>query len=74
MGKTMKRSCETRDGSRCQHCVAGAESFLGTMPEVVLNEIAENGRTTLVPRSGHYPPEDNPEAFAEAVIAFCERE
>jgi pimeloyl-ACP methyl ester carboxylesterase len=52
--------------------VAGAESFLGTMPNVVLNEIAENGRTTLVPCSGHYPPEENPEAFAAAVIAFCE--
>jgi pimeloyl-ACP methyl ester carboxylesterase len=51
--------------------VAGAESFLGTMPEIVLNEIAEEGSFTLIPRSGHYPPEENPEAFASEVIAFC---
>jgi pimeloyl-ACP methyl ester carboxylesterase len=54
--------------------VAGAESFLGTMPETVLNEIAEEGSFTLVPRSGHYPPEENPEAFASAVISFCKNE
>ena len=52
--------------------VAGAESFLGTMPEVVLNEIAEDGSVALIPRSGHYPPEENPEAFAAAVFAFAE--
>jgi pimeloyl-ACP methyl ester carboxylesterase len=52
--------------------VAGAESFLGTMSEVVLEEIAENGRAILIPRSGHYPPEENPGAFAAAVIALCE--
>jgi pimeloyl-ACP methyl ester carboxylesterase len=52
--------------------VAGAESFLGTMPEVVLNEIAEDGSVALIPRSGHYPPEENPEAFASAVLAFLE--
>ena len=52
--------------------VAGAESFLGTMPEVVLNEIAEDGSVTLIPRSGHYPPEENPETFAAAVCAFIE--
>jgi pimeloyl-ACP methyl ester carboxylesterase len=51
--------------------VAGAESFLGTMPEVVLHEIAEVGSVALIPRSGHYPPEENPEAFAAAVITFC---
>ena len=52
--------------------IAGAESFLGTMPEVVLNEIAEDGSVALIPRSGHYPPEENPEAFASAVLAFLE--
>jgi pimeloyl-ACP methyl ester carboxylesterase len=54
--------------------VAGAESFLGTMPEVVLHEIAENGSVTLIPRSGHYPAEENPEAFAAAVLAFMKGE
>jgi pimeloyl-ACP methyl ester carboxylesterase len=54
--------------------VAGAESFLGRMPETVLNEIAEEGSFTLIPRSGHYPPEENPEAFASAVISFCKNE
>jgi len=52
--------------------VAGAESFLGTMADVVLKEIAEDGSLTLIPQSGHYPPEENPEAFAATVIAFCE--
>ena len=51
--------------------VAGEESFLGTMPEAVLHEIAENGSTALIARSGHYPPEENPEAFAAAVLDFC---
>jgi pimeloyl-ACP methyl ester carboxylesterase len=54
--------------------VAGAQSFLGTMPQTVLNEIAEDGNCTLIPRSGHYPPEENPEAFASAVISFCRNE
>lgn len=54
--------------------VAGAESFLGTISEVVLKEIAENGSVTLIPQSGHYPPEENPEAFAAAVLAFCKGE
>ena len=54
--------------------VAGAESFLGTMPEAVLDEIAERGSVALIPRSGHYPPEENPEAFAAAVLAFVNRE
>lgn len=51
--------------------VAGEKSFLGTIAETVLEEIAENGRVFLTPRSGHYPPEENPIAFAEAVIEFC---
>ena len=51
--------------------VAGAESFLGTIADVVLQEIAEDGSLTLIPRSGHYPPEENPEAFANAVLTFC---
>lgn len=54
--------------------VAGAESFLGTMPETVLKEIAEDGSFALIPRSGHYPPEENPVAFASAVISFCKNE
>jgi pimeloyl-ACP methyl ester carboxylesterase len=54
--------------------VAGEESFLGTMPEIVLEEIAEEGSTALIPRSGHYPPEENPEAFAAAVLAFASSE
>lgn len=51
--------------------VAGAESFLGTIADVVLQEIAEDGSLTLISRSGHYPPEENPEAFADAVLTFC---
>jgi pimeloyl-ACP methyl ester carboxylesterase len=51
--------------------IAGAESFLGTMAQTVLEEIAENGCVSLTPGSGHYPPEENPKAFAQAVIEFC---
>ena len=53
--------------------VAGAESFLGTVAEAMLEEFAENGRVASVPRSGHYPPEENPAAFAEAVLEFLGR-
>ena len=49
---------------------AGSESFLAAMPDVILNEMAEIGEVTLIPRSGHYPPEENPEAFASAVLTF----
>ena len=51
--------------------VVGAESFLGTVAEAVLSEIVENGEVASIPRSGHYPPEENPDAFAAAVINFC---
>ena len=50
--------------------VAGAQSFLGTIAEAMLKEIAEDGSLALVERSGHYPPEENPEGFAEAVLEF----
>lgn len=52
--------------------VAGAESFLSTVAEAMLKEIAEDGRVALVPRSGHYPPEENPEAFATVVLDFVQ--
>jgi pimeloyl-ACP methyl ester carboxylesterase len=51
--------------------IAGAESFLGTLAEVVPKEIAEDFSFALIARSGHYPPEENPEEFAATVIAFC---
>lgn len=51
--------------------VAGGESFLGTIAEGMLQEIAMKSSVVLIPRSGHYPPEENPEAFAGAVIEFC---
>lgn len=51
--------------------VAGAESFIGTIAEVIMAEIAVNGTLVRVSRSGHYVPEENPEEFAEKVIAFC---
>ena len=54
--------------------VAGAESFLGTISEVILKEITKDGSVALIPRSGHYAPEGNPKAFAAVVLAFCKRE
>ncbi len=54
--------------------VAGAESVIGSLAEATLSEIAENGTLVRVSRSGHYVPEENPEEFAEKVIAFCAAE
>ena len=51
--------------------IAGNESFLSTIAEDILAEIAENGSLTTISNSGHYPAEENPEAFAKAVITFC---
>ncbi len=51
--------------------VAGRESFLSTIAEEILAEIADDGSVAVISDSGHYPPEENPSAFAEAVIRFC---
>ena len=53
--------------------VAGSESFLSTIAEEIVGEIAENGMLTTIPNSGHYPAEENPQAFAEAVMTFCRK-
>lgn len=50
--------------------VAGAQSFLSSIAEEIISEIAENGSHTAVPNSGHYPAEEDPEAFARAVMDF----
>ena len=53
--------------------VAGAESFLRTVAAAMLAEFAQDGRVATVPRSGHYPPEENPAGFVEVVLAFLRR-
>lgn len=52
--------------------VAGRESPLRLLAESTLAEISENGSVLLISESGHYPAEENPQAFAQAVIGFCE--
>lgn len=51
--------------------VSGAESFFRTIAKDVVTDIAENGSLAVVAASGHYPAEENPEQFAEAVLSFC---
>ena len=51
--------------------LAGAESFLSTIGEDIVAEIAESGSMVAIPQSGHYPAEENPGAFSEAVLTFC---
>ena len=53
--------------------IAGQESFLSTIAENIVAEISEQGALAVVANSGHYPAEENPEAFAEAVLTFCGR-
>ncbi|MCQ8240806.1 alpha/beta fold hydrolase [Rhizosaccharibacter radicis] len=53
--------------------VVGLQSgFLSTVAKDIVDEIAENGSFVGIPDSGHYPAEENPTAFAEAVLAFCQ--
>ena len=51
--------------------VAGQQSFLSTIANDIISEIAESGSLVTIPNSGHYPAEENPAAFAEAVIRFA---
>ena len=53
--------------------IAGQESFLSTIAEDIIAAISEQGSLAVVANSGHYPAEENPEAFAEAVVTFCQR-
>ena len=50
--------------------IAGQESFLSTIAGDIIAEIADDGLLALIPNSGHYPAEENPEAFAKAILAF----
>ena len=51
--------------------LSGQQSFLSTIAAEIVAEIAENGSLGTIPNSGHYPAEENPPAFAQAVLAFC---
>jgi len=37
----------------------------------MLQEVAENVRCLRVPRTGHWVPEENPEAVANALLEFA---
>ena len=54
--------------------VAGQESFLSTIAQQILEEIADAGIVVAIPNSGHYPAEENPAAFSQAVIHFLRDE
>lgn len=51
--------------------IIGQQSKFKTIADDIVAEISENGSTVAIPNSGHYPAEENPEAFAKAVVAFC---
>lgn len=52
--------------------IVGEKSgFLAMVADTIVDEIAENGSQVVIPNSGHYAAEENPEAFADAVLAFC---
>jgi Predicted hydrolases or acyltransferases (alpha/beta hydrolase superfamily) len=54
--------------------VAGRESFLSTIAENILQEVAADGSVAVVANSGHYPAEENPSSFADIVLEFCKTE
>lgn len=52
--------------------LSGEKSFLAPDAEKMANEFYENVRVGLVPDSGHYLSEENPEGFVTEVVNFIE--
>jgi pimeloyl-ACP methyl ester carboxylesterase len=50
--------------------VGGAMSSTGPFVEEMMNEVAENVTGVRIPGASHFIPEENPEAFASAVLDF----
>ena len=51
--------------------VGGAISTSGPLVEEMMREVAEDVTGLRVPRTGHWVPEESPEAFARAVLEFA---
>jgi pimeloyl-ACP methyl ester carboxylesterase len=51
--------------------VGGAMSSAGPFVEEMMNEVAENVTGVRIPGASHFIPEENPEAFASAVLDFA---
>jgi len=50
--------------------IGGEHSGLGAVMADMMREIADRVESLTVPRSGHWIPEENPSALAEAVLTF----
>jgi len=51
--------------------VGGAISTSGPLMQEMVEEVAENVTGVRVPRTGHWVPEENPEALAQALLEFA---
>ena len=51
--------------------VGGEISTSGPVVEEMMREVAEDVTGVRVPRTGHWVPEESPEAFADAVLEFA---
>jgi pimeloyl-ACP methyl ester carboxylesterase len=51
-------------------CVTGALSGLGPVMSEMVGEIAANVRAVVAPGAGHWVPEENPAALADALLAL----
>jgi pimeloyl-ACP methyl ester carboxylesterase len=50
--------------------VGGAMSSAGPFVQEMMNEVAQNVTGLRIPGASHFIPEENPEAFASAVLDF----
>lgn len=50
--------------------VGGAMSTSGPLVEQMMREVAQNVTGARIPRTAHWIPEENPEAFTSAVLEF----
>jgi pimeloyl-ACP methyl ester carboxylesterase len=53
--------------------LGGERSGLGAVMADMLREVAEHVSTLTVPRTGHWIPEENPDAFVDAVLALLRK-
>jgi pimeloyl-ACP methyl ester carboxylesterase len=53
--------------------VGGERSGLGAAMPDMLREVAENVSVVTIPRTGHWIPEESPNAFADAVLGFLDQ-
>jgi len=51
-------------------CIGGETSGLGEWMPKMLEDLAERGQHALVPRSGHWVPEENPGVLTDTLLRF----